>query len=64
MTPFVVQEENVIAAASVHGVYSSSGKVASLSEMTDWQNFINAMLTCYSMRSLESNFEKHLQKHC
>lgn len=63
MTPFVVQEENVIAAASVHRVYSSSDKVASLSEMTDWQHFINVMLTCYSMHSLESNFEKHLQMH-
>lgn len=35
MTPFIVKEENVIAAASVYGVYASSGKVALHSEMTD-----------------------------
>lgn len=62
MTPFIVKEENVIAAASVYGVYSSSGKVALLPEMTDYLNFINVILTCYSMHALESNFEKHLQK--
>jgi len=62
VTPFIVKEEDVIAVTSVYRVCSSSVKIASPSEMTDWQDFINAILLCHSMRALENNFEKHLQK--